>query len=219
MSKATRLLLVWLLGLGLALAVLVLFHQGQPPTVQAAAPQLGARLRPLANPLNEAPAVGTVKVLYDGSLGGTPGTQGFTYIPIGAANETAAGGATTLNTLASSNIQAGYFSNEPLNLDRNSGYTVRFFLQVISETHTGSDRNGDGLDDRAGFSIIVISSQAEYAIELGFWMDRIWAQEDGPLAPPGGDLFTQAEGVPFNTTIGLILYELTILGQEYSLVA
>jgi hypothetical protein len=50
-------------------------------------------------------------------------------------------------------------------------------------------------------------------VELGFWTNQIWAQDDGKK------LFTHAEGANFNTTSGLIPYELTILGDTYTLSA
>jgi uncharacterized repeat protein (TIGR01451 family) len=210
MSKGIRLLFVWLLGVALTLITLTLFHQGRSASVQAAAPLPGAGLRPLANPLNEAPEVGTVNVLYDGSLGGSPDTQGFIYFDgsFGQAVVSVDSVGTTLSTTYSSTIQAGYSGSQTPTLDRNGGYTLRFSLRVISETHNNNDR--------AGFSVIAISSDKHYAIELDFWTDRVWAQEGGPV---GGGLFTHAEEAIFNTTVGLIPYELTILGQEYSLVA
>ena len=73
-----------------------------------------------------------------------------------------------------------------------------------------------GLDDRAGFSLIVVSSDKR-AIELGFWKDRIWAQADGAAEPPAGPLFTQAEGAAFNTQVGRIPYTLVVQGDAYTL--
>jgi hypothetical protein len=186
---------------------------------------MGVKTNPIAYAAgsNNAPSLGTAKVLYDGALGGTPDNQSFLYlaIPSAGASNSATGGVTTLDTtLTSNNTQAGYSGNPAIVpvLDRNTGYTVRFVAQIVNETHAGSDKNGDGLDDRAGFSMITISSDGQYGIELGFWTNRIWAQNDGGALPPAGTLFTQGEGAAFNTTLGLIPYELRVLDNAYSLV-
>ncbi len=179
-----------------------------------------ARVTVTVTPSNDAPIVGVSKVLYDGALGGTPNNQGFTYFPFGAASNTETGGITTLDTTSGGNsTKAGYWGISPLVpiLNRANGFTLRFIAQVINETHTGSDRNGDGLDDRAGFSVIALSSDKR-GIELGFWTNRIWAQNGGASIPMTGTLFTQGEGTAFNTTTGLIPYELRVLGGAYSLV-
>jgi hypothetical protein len=179
---------------------------------------------------NNAPIVGLSKVLYDGALGGTPDTQGFFYLPAGQASSIWAGGITTLNTFTDTTTQAGYAnaipplvsvpSSFPI-LNRATGYTLRFTVQVISETHpiAFSDRNGDGLGDRAGFNVIAISSDGQQGIELGFWTDQIWAQNGGAAEPPpnSNTLFTHGESASFNTTTGLIPYELRVLGSAYSL--
>jgi hypothetical protein len=215
--KGVRLLFVSVVGIAMALLVLGLFYRGNVATVKAAQ-RPTERFLPLLKSVNEAPVIGTVKVLYEGKLGGTPDSQGFTYLPFGPATQGASGGVTTLTTTFTRTTQAGYTGSQVPTLDSISGYTLRFSLQVISETHQGSDRNGDGLDDRAGFSVIAISSDGQYGLELDFWTDRIWVQEDGNSQPPAGDLFTQAEGVAFDTTTGLIPYELTLRKQRYSLV-
>ncbi|MBW4648780.1 MAG: DUF4347 domain-containing protein [Kastovskya adunca ATA6-11-RM4] len=177
--------------------------------------------------INDAPIIGASVIKYDGSLNTTPGTQGFSYFNTGA-TQSASGGATTLDTTANPDTYAGYFANSVPNLDRAAGYTVSFTAQVLSEDHKTSgtaDKNGDGIADRAGFSIIVLSSDKK-GIELGFWDNEIWAQEDGttqanPSTNPSANnnqlLFTHAEGATFNTTTGLIPYQLTVLGDIYTL--
>jgi hypothetical protein len=94
-------------------------------------------------------------------------------------------------------------------LDRTNGYTVNFILDVISETHSNNDR--------AGFSITILSDDLE-GIELGFWENQIWAQEEGAEEPPNGTLFTHAEGITF-TTSSLISYNLSVLSSTYTLSA
>ena len=156
----------------------------------------------------------TPMVLYDGALGNQPNDQGFTFVAPPSVSPTTSGGATVLNTSSDKNIFAGYFSKPTpqLVLDRVVGYTVSFTVQVELENHSGSDRNKDGTEDRAGFSLIVLSSDKR-GIELGFWQDRIWAQEGGT----GETLFTQAEGAAFDTQSGRIGYILTVRGDSYAL--
>ena len=162
---------------------------------------------------NNAPVVGTNAVLYDGALGGTPDSQQFTYIDasFGAAGNTASGGVTTLDTTSANGISAGYFRNYPADsgwptLSRATGYTIKFSAQLVSESHANNNR--------AGFSVIALSSDLQ-GIEIGFWEDEIWAQHDDTT----GSLFTHAEGVIPTSSITntLVPYELTILGDRYSL--
>lgn len=165
-----------------------------------------------SSPLADAPVTGQSTVtLYDGALGGTPDTQGFTYLtnPLfnPSATQTFANGVTTLDTTPSTGEAAGYFANSTLYpaLDRTAGYSLLFTAQVVTETHANNDR--------AGFSVIVLSSD-KMGIELGFWTNEVWAQEGGTT-----NLFTHAEGQAFNTTTGFITYTLTILGNNYALSA
>jgi len=172
--------------------------------------------------------------LYDGSLGGTPNSQGslaFGTVPpfLGTpATQTASGGVTNLvSTVAS---PGGYSNHNNLSptlvnssfptLDRSTGYTISFDVQINSENHSGSDKDGDGLGDRAGFSVIAMSSDLQ-GIELGFWNNEIWAQETG-TAPPsaGGTLFTHDDlERAFVDTTAMTSYDLTILGNDYHLFA
>lgn len=115
-------------------------------------------------------------------------------------------------------------------LDRNTGYQLSFTSELVSESRAAAaDKNGDGLDDRAGFSVIVIGNDQK-GIELGFWSDRIWAQNDGksqqkpslePDSSPQDPLrtfFTQGEGVSFNTQQD-VQYDLSVQGDLYRLLA
>lgn len=189
--------------------------------------------------VNDAPLIGGTTVLYDGSLGGTPNYQnkGLTYYGPGV-TPTYSSGVTNLNTFVNNNFQAGFsnYSTSGTNLtsftlNRTTGYTISFSAKVTDEARaTTANKNNDGKDDRAGFSVIAISSDGKYGIELGFWKDRIWAQDDGttqknpslePDAAPASNfrtLFTQAEGVNFTTT-NLENYDLTVLGDTYTLFA
>ena len=162
-------------------------------------------------------------VLYDGELGGKPGNQSLTYVTYpfsSSALEFFENNTTILDTTAAKGDYAGYFNNpdDSPPLDRAAGFTVNFTFRIYSETHSGSDRNGDGIDDRSGLSVIVICSDLA-AVELGFWENEIWVQEGGDDVPPNGDLFTHAEGAAFNTTEALVNYSLEILNDSYSLSA
>jgi hypothetical protein len=160
----------------------------------------------------------TSYTLYDGTLGTTPDGQGFFYLAYALqASQSVTIDGTILNTMPLTDDYAGYI-NRPTQtpiLDRASGYTVNFTVQVMAEAHAGSDRNGDGIDDRAGFSLTVLSSDSE-GIEVGFWPDQIWVHNDDTNNP--NDLLTHAEGVTF-TTSSLIPYSLAILSNTYTLSA
>jgi hypothetical protein len=155
----------------------------------------------------------TTTTLYDGALGGTPDTQGMLYQALATATtQIFSNGATTLDTTARQADLAGYFGKStavPV-LDRTKGYSITFDVQMLSEAHSRTNR--------AGLSLIALSSDTQ-GIELGFWADHIWAQEDGVAEPPDGTLFTHAEDVAFNTTAGRISYTLAIHGSSYSLAA
>lgn len=166
----------------------------------------------VASPTQARPAAAPTKstVLYNGALGSTPSAQGWTYG--GLPTPKASGGATTLDTSASQGIQAGFSASQagflgstapvPV-LSRTRGFTLTFAVQVQSEAHSGNDR--------AGFSLIALADDAR-GVELGFWQNEIWAQEGG-----SAKLFTHAEGAAFDTTKGLIGYELAIRGDTYRL--
>lgn len=157
--------------------------------------------------------------LFDGSLKTTPDQQGWLYItdplppPLGpgsCATHRAVGDSTYLNTNCAISHSAGYFSRVPPfshplmpELDRAVGFTISFEVQILSEFHNKNNR--------AGFSVIVITHDLK-GIELGFWEDEIWAQADNPL-------FAHAEGGDFETTSGLMLYRLALLGEDYFLSA
>jgi hypothetical protein len=153
-------------------------------------------------------------VLYDATLGGLPATQGLFYQGL-FASETLTPTGTILNSSANKAFQAGYTAKIGAlpALDRERGYTLNFRLALTAEDHAGSDRNNDQIDDRAGFSLILLASDLR-GIELGFWQNRIWAQAAGGAGD--GALFTQAEGVEFDTTTEQD-YLLMILGERYTL--
>jgi hypothetical protein len=160
-------------------------------------------------------------ILYDAAIGGMPDTQGqlaFRRSPGAAATQSFAQDYTTLDTMANQADAAGYFADARAlpALDRQRGYTLFFSVQVVAEHHDGSDKDGDGVGDRAGFSVIALSSDTK-GIELGFWEDQIWAQEQGAAEPPAGTLFTHAESAPFDTTNQMIAYTLAVRDDGYEL--
>jgi hypothetical protein len=159
--------------------------------------------------------------LYDATLGGTPDTQGklaFRASPDAIATQIYADGCTILDSIASQTDAAGYFADPRAipALDRTTGYALRFTVQVVAEYHADSDKDGDGIGDRAGFSVIVLSSDTR-GIELGFWEDQVWAQEQGAAEPPAGTLFTHAESARFDTTSRMITYTLAMRNDQYEL--
>src|SRR6266487_6086398 len=187
-------------GRAVALLAVVLLIAAPAPSPRAAASGPHA---PAA-----APACASTSTLYDGALGGTPDTQGLLYQSFAmSARQIFSNGVTILDTTPRQSDLAGYVG-DPTSvpaLDRTSGYTLTFSVQVVSEAHNNNNR--------AGFSIIALS-QDKLGIELGFWSDHIWAQEGGT-----SNLFTHAEDAPFTTTAGLISYTLAIHGDTYALAA
>ena len=188
-------------------------------------------------------------LLYDADGGVTPETpedQDWGYItnptnllpPGPDATITPNGTTTVLDTTTTRGESAGFFTHDPTSpnlltaagvfhsaapvLDRTTGFRVTFDLKMNSESHdTNRDDNNDGKHDRAGFSVLVVSSDLQ-ALELGFFHDdpsqnEIWAYEDD-LSDPA-DMFTQAEGVDRSAaqTGTLTRYELTVLGNSYDL--
>lgn len=162
--------------------------------------------------------------LYDGSDGSTLAGQGWLYLqnPLFTNQSTygASGGTTTLDTTAVTSDQAGFFSHLPgsttayhpdlqgIVLNRLTGFSLDFGVQLFAETHNSTDR--------AGFSIILLSSDL-LGIELGFWANQIWAQS-GP--PADVQLFDHAESsATFDTTSSLIDYSLAFYQDTYTLYA
>ncbi|MEG4148807.1 choice-of-anchor Y domain-containing protein, partial [Microcoleus sp. Pol12B5] len=161
------------------------------------------------------------------------------------ATQTLNGGSTTLNSLANQSIYAGYSTHTPVPvfsgfpptlasvtfspknaavpvIDRTLGYNIRFDVKINSESHTfaDSDKNADGLSDRAGFSLVAISSDGQKGVEIGFWDNEIWVQKDG--ISDSGPLFTHdtANASPdrwLGNTTQLSSYELAVLGDNFTL--
>lgn len=156
-------------------------------------------------------ALSTTTVLYDGSLGTLPDAQIFEYetvgVPSSQVTRSHSSGAATLDTTAQIGDYAGYAITPTLapTLDRTTGFRLNFTVAVDAEAHVDSNRSG--------FSVILLAEDKK-GIQIDFWEDEVWAQEGGTT-----DLFTKAEGVSFDTTSGLIAYELEIVGDIYTLSA
>lgn len=192
--------------------------------IQAAILICAAALIAAPNRVVAAPSFAAVSVqfepfvsLYDPARGGLPESQGrlrYAALPPPVDARTAFDGSATVLTTTTDLAELVGWSIDPARapaLDRHAGFTLRFALQIIEERRLPSDDNGDGLDDRAGWSVTLLASDRR-GIELGFWDDRVWAQEGG-VEP---DLFTQAEGAAVNAT-QFAVYALTIRGNRYTL--
>ncbi|MBL8233904.1 MAG: PEP-CTERM sorting domain-containing protein [Bryobacterales bacterium] len=170
-----------------------------------------------------APLHAATITLYNGALNTSPSTQGFLFSS-GGGTESLGGGGVTYSSLTNDAIQGGY--TRLVTQNAVAGYTIRFDLQVIAEDHSNVNaQNNTGVDniaDRAGVSLILLNSGGT-GIELGFWTDEIWAQNDGPVkadpvTAPTGTRFTHGEGAAFNTT-ALTRYDLSVVGSTYALYA
>lgn len=118
----------------------------------------------------------------------------------GTPSSVVSGGVLNFDTRSGS-IRSGWSSTGGT-MDRTTGYTVSFDLQIAAETHSSNDR--------AGFSVIVLSSDLQ-GIELGFWGNEVWAQNVG---------FNHGEGTSgFNPSGSAFSYDLTIQGSSYTLLA
>jgi Domain of unknown function (DUF4347) len=189
---------------------------------------------------NDPPLIGNIVNLYDSSVdtlptNSIPDSKGWIYsatTTTGVVRTNTTGG-TRIDTTGNNTVAQAGFANITQTLNNVSGYIVSFTAQVLAESHNTStaNKNNDGKDDRAGFSVLVVSSDNTKAIELGFWEDRIWAQEDGttqinpslepddPIASNFRTLFTQAEYTSFNTKNTSVKYDLAIKDDTYTLVA
>ncbi len=149
-------------------------------------------------------------LLYDNTLGTTPGAQPWLFFGFagGAPAQAAVPGG--VNLVTTDAISAGYgnyigpfLKNAAFpSLNRAAGFALEFELQLNQESHNNANR--------AGFSVILLASDL-MGIELGFWSGEIWAQS--------GSDFLHAEGAAFDTTQPGILYRLEILGGSYTLFA
>ena len=136
----------------------------------------------------------------------------FTDFPPGAASLAYADGVTIMDTsISGTDTFAGWVSGPAITsgfpvLDRAAGVQVNFTLQLESEMHTRIQH--------AGFNLILLDQNAT-GIELAFWENEIWAQNDDHT----GGMFAHGEGIAFSTTAGLADYQLTMIEDTYTLTA
>jgi hypothetical protein len=153
-------------------------------------------------------------VLYSAAAGTIPAAplMNFTDFPPGSASPSYTDGMAVLDTSPSSNeVYAGWISSAATTagfpiLDRSAGFQLDFTLRMDSESHANNNR--------AGFSLILLSDDAK-GIELAFWENEIWAQNDGTT----GGLFKHGEGTMYATTAEPIKYEVIIVSDTYTLTA
>jgi hypothetical protein len=151
------------------------------------------------------PAQATTYQLFNQAAKQLPVAQRWlAQVPTGANQTLLPSGAVVLNTSNNNSLQSGYARLQPLwslpmNLDRGRGYTFSIDLMLLAESHQSPDR--------AGFSTILIGNDLQ-GIELAFWTDRVWAQNDGLK------LFSQAEGSSINTTKA-IHYDVVVQANRY----
>jgi hypothetical protein len=149
----------------------------------------------LAASLSAAPII-----LFDGTVG-TPSEQGWSYLSLPSGTVPTEGPTSTnLDTTSSNGISAGYQILPPVSVDLSMGIRFRFQVRVVSEAHVSNDR--------AGFSVILLGSNLQ-GIELAFWSNEIWAQNQN---------FTHGEGAAFDTS-ALTNYELYLDLTGYRLSA
>ena len=163
--------------------------------------------------------------LYDASLGTLPSEQSWVSFS-NPGGITYQGTMTRMTTtpnygdvgVVSTELTFGGLARHPLMpvLNIADGFEVSFSLQILSESHNMSrDDNNDGLLDRAGFSVLILSTDLR-GIEIAFFIDKIWAYEDDKTN--AGDKFTQAENAVFDTT-KFVRYKLVGSEGGYSLFA
>ncbi len=141
-------------------------------------------------------------VLYDANLGTLPNAQSFDFQNIGvSAEQRYEDGRTILDTDGNLGDYAGYVGKNMPVLDRQEGYELSFVIQVLAESHDNYHRSG--------FSLITLDKEA-VGIELAFWKDQIWVQDDDDM------MFEHAEGVAYDTTVNTF-YTLRIEGETYKL--
>jgi|GEM_PF-1454384 len=152
-------------------------------------------------------------ILFNSTTGQTPdddpwdwlyrGDDGVFGAPGSVINTNLYGLVTLLDTADPNADRAGYSLGGAQQLpggvvlDRNEGFALSFNLQLISEIHTSPDH--------AGFSLTVMTAD-NWGIELGFWNDRIFAQNGN---------FTHGEEVLYNNSLNIANYTLSVQGNSY----
>lgn len=169
------------------------------------------------------PGLAETVVLYDPELGTLPDQQGWAYVTkpflVAKAKRSFADGLVRLDTTPVMREWVGFLTRVKVrgvelshprmpDLDRKTGYTVRFHARVVEEHHAGNDR--------AGFCVIAVGNDLR-AIELDFWSDEIWAQSGPRPSNPNEPLFTHTVERSKVDTSRAAVYELRVSGDAYSL--
>ena len=111
-------------------------------------------------------------VLYDGTLGTMPASQGWLYLtdPLGAsATQSLDTGVTVLDTTPATSDSAGYFSTVHPGvgvLDRGAGYRVGFDVEIVSENHPSTNRAGFSVIEKVA-GLAMVGFVFEYATTFG----------------------------------------------------
>ena len=171
-------------------------------------------------------------ILYDGTLGNSMVNQDWFFgsSPISSDSfQFYSNNWSVLDTMTTLTDAAGLFSKVRLTfwpysyihehdkmpeLNRTPGFRVNFGVQVDAEDHSspGSHSNGDGIADRSGFSVIILSSDSRGA-EIAFWEDEIWTQMDNIL--PLFTHSTNSDSVSYITTNAVTDYSVEFIYENY----
>ena len=157
-------------------------------------------------------ATAATVTLFDDTAGTLPGLQSWLfYAALGGVASQAVLPGVGAGLTTDDAVAAGYSNTIPLinvikngafpALDRATGFSLDFELQILGESHNNANR--------AGFSVVLLA-ESNLGIEIGFWEDEIWAQND---------VFVHDEGVSFDTTAIKIQYSLAIHDAGYTLSA
>lgn len=143
--------------------------------------------------------------LYNPSLHTLPSAQGWTPLQIGAAPaQSAASGAYRLDTTGTGVIYFGHSLTGVVTLDTSTGFDLSFSLNVLSETHSSSNRSG--------YSVVMVGADPTQALELAFWSDSVWAYDYDALSP---DRFVHGAGAAINS--GNHDYQLSVRNSGFTL--
>ncbi len=148
--------------------------------------------------------------LYDARHGSMPqespwywglvGTGGVVTPPDGSSK-------VTLDTTSLLTIQEGWLNVAPVPILIASGPRVSFDVRLRQESHANSDR--------AGLSVIVLADD-KLGVEISFWPDRVWIQNDSPLFTHGEEAWLDT-GAAGSGVGGLRHYDLFFRATGYEL--
>ncbi len=159
--------------------------------------------------------------LYTPSGSQTPSDQSWlTYNALGPAAQVGSSSGVTLDSTALMLTYAGYsnyttsgnFKNAAFpTLNRSIGFSLRFDLQVLSQTNNPAGSTNPVGQERAGFSVILLGTDG-FGIEIGFREGQIFTQ-------PNSSFLGLGESASFDTKSQFNRYDLSIAGSSYTLSA